>query len=97
MVVGELATATVSNTSVNDTWNDVVEVVLSALVEVMVTSYGLSSSPVPNQLQASSSCGVSVPLVALSVVPARAEKTPVLVAAAFSAAPTEAWLAARTA
>ena len=45
-----LLAETVGATSVKETLNDVVAVLLSALVAVMVTLYGWSSSPVPDQL-----------------------------------------------
>src|SRR5437660_12686298 len=54
--------ATVGATSVKETAKLVVAVLPSALVAVMITVYGLSSSPVPDQLQVPPLFCVTVPL-----------------------------------
>src|SRR5205807_1862236 len=91
-----LLTATAGATSVNDTPNDVVDVPPSMLVAVIVTVYGVSSSPVPDQLHVPFWLPLCVyaPVVAFTVTASsKSLKLPLLVAAAFSAALTEALLA----
>src|SRR5947208_253073 len=87
---------TVGATSVNDTPNEVVVTEPSALVAVMVTEEGASSSPVPDQLQVPLwlPLWVTVPLEAVMVTASsKSLKPPVLAAGAFSAALTVAWSA----
>jgi hypothetical protein len=66
-LTAELAVATVGATSVNDTAKLVVELCVSEFVAVIVTVYGLLSSPVPDQLHVPFVFCVTVPLVALNV------------------------------
>jgi hypothetical protein len=81
------------DTSVNDTPNEVVAVEPSALVAVIVTVYGLCSSPVPDQLHVPDwlpDC-VTVPVDAVSnTASSKSAKLPVFAAEAFSAALTDA-------
>jgi hypothetical protein len=81
--------ATLGATSVNDALNEVVAVEPWALVAVIVTVYGLLSSPVPDQLQVPPLFCVTVPVEAvIDTASPESLKLPVLVAAVFSAALT---------
>jgi hypothetical protein len=66
-LTAELFVATVGPTSVNDTAKLVVEVLVSEFVAVIVTVYGLLSSPVPDQLHVPFVLCVSDPLEAVRV------------------------------
>jgi hypothetical protein len=66
-LTAELFVATVGAISVNETAKLVVELCVSEFVAVIVTVYGLLSSPVPDQLQVPFVFCVSDPLEALSV------------------------------
>jgi hypothetical protein len=66
-LVAELLVATVGAMSVKETAKLVVELYVSEFVAVIVTVYGLLSSPAPDQLQVPSVFCVTVPLDALNV------------------------------
>jgi hypothetical protein len=66
-LTAELPVATVGAMSVKETAKLVVELPVSEFVAVIVTVYGLLSSPVPDQLHVPFEFCVTVPLDALSV------------------------------
>jgi hypothetical protein len=66
-LTAELFVATVGAISVKETAKLVVELCVSEFVAVIVTVYGLLSSPLPDQLQVPFEFCVTVPLDALNV------------------------------
>jgi hypothetical protein len=90
-----LSADTLGDTSVKEAPNEVVVAEPSALVAVIVTVYGVSSSPVPDQLQVPLLlfCDTD-PVEALMVTASsKSAKLPVFVAEVFSAALTALWSA----
>jgi hypothetical protein len=82
---------TLGATSVNDTPNEVVAVEPSALVAVIVTVYGLVSSPVPDQLQLPLLlfCETDPIEAVMATASSKSAKLPVLLAEPLSTAVTE--------